>query len=605
VSSRSASIRLRLSVIGCTSVRRLRRDRPSIRKAGTTTGTYICRVGRVTTFVAAALSLLTLAGSTQAAEQTRTRPRPPVGLPRQPASLTESQIEGLGKASPETQVIVSVAPGSAHKLLTEGGARPLSERFGNWVVSTTRAVRLVRALQDRGLLRRAYLDARLRLRFPALVRTAADPLWPYEWWIPAIRADGLTPPAFPGVPVVVIDDGVDTTQPEFAQRPSLFTLNAQQTNPPDDSHGTAVASVVGAPTNGSGVSGLYPSASLGTWDLGGMMCSDALAGLAAASNPSGAGVINTSWGFFDFSKSCPDLYDAVMRAFGSGKLIVAAAGNDREQGSPPIYPGAFPHVLTIAATDRSNQVAGFSSRGPSIDLAAPGVDIPVAVPTWESPFGYEQWSGTSFSSPIVAAAASWLWTLRGSSSDVTQIAALLRRAGSGFEHNDDTGFGLLDMTRAMSLLSQPPPVAADPTEPNDDIYQIVGGGLFSNSTPSLTSPRKSSARFYALMDPYEDPVDVYRAWIPPRRTLAVQISEMWGRNFDLAIFNSTATTVFGDNPRGYIGGSYRLGGLTDRVTVANRGLRGKYVFICAFDPGDSNPHHLPTTRYRLRVQTLR
>jgi len=559
---------------------------------------------RITALASGALALLALVGSTQAAQSIRTRPRPPVGLPAPPAPLTESQIEALGKANPEGQVIVSVTPHAAGALLRQHGARPLSERFGNWTVSTRRAVALIRVLQNRRLLRRAYVDRLLHLRFPGLLGTAADPLLPFEWWRAAIRADGLSPPASPGVPVVVIDDGIDQTHPEYLQRQSSFALNGQQTNPPDDSHGTAVASVVGAPENGVGVSGLYPAALLGTWDLGGMACSDALAGLAAASSLPGAGVINTSWGFSDY-RACPDLYDAVMRAFGTGKLVVAASGNEGEMGSPPSYPGAFPHVLTIAATDRSNQVASFSSRGPGVDLAAPGVDIPVAVPTWESPSGYASWSGTSFASPIVAAAASWIWTLRGASADVTQIALLLRQAGSGGEHNDDTGFGVLDMVRATSLLSQRPFIAVDPTEPNDDIYQVVAGGLFPTSAPPVTTPSRPSARFYALTDRYEDSTDIYRAWIPPRRKLAVQISEMTGRNLDISLFDSTAKTVFGDNPRGYIGGSFKLGGQTDRATVMNRGIRGKYVYICVFDPGRPGHHFAITGKYRLRVQTLR
>jgi hypothetical protein len=80
---------------------------------------------------------------------------------------------------------------------------------------------------------------------------------------------------------------------------------------------------------------------------------------------------------------------------------------------------------------------------------------------------------------------------------------------------------------------------------------------------------------------------------------------MTGRNLDISLFDSTAKTVFGDNPRGYIGGSFKLGGLTDRTTVMNRGIRGRYVYICVFDPGHLSHHFAITGKYRLRVQTLR
>ena len=45
-----------------------------------------------------------------------------------------------------------------------------------------------------------------------------DPLELDEWWRQQIGIDGLTPPA-PGVPITIVDSGVDFAHPEFAGRP--------------------------------------------------------------------------------------------------------------------------------------------------------------------------------------------------------------------------------------------------------------------------------------------------------------------------------------------------------------------------------------------------
>ncbi len=49
-------------------------------------------------------------------------------------------------------------------------------------------------------------------------------------------------------------------------------------------------------------------------------------------------------------------------------LVVAAAGNDGENGNPLTYPASLPHVLTVGATDEQNLVTSFSSRPASSTL---------------------------------------------------------------------------------------------------------------------------------------------------------------------------------------------------------------------------------------------
>ncbi len=205
-----------------------------------------------------------------------------------------------------------------------------------------------------------------------------DPLIPQEWWIPAVGADQVQPPG-PGVPLTMIDSGLDMTHPEFANRPDTTLLNQQTINTPDDAHGTATSSVAAAPANGIGLVGVYPQAVLRFWDASpGADIPDSvvIAGIDTASRI-GRGVINLSLGS---DQPDPLLARVIVLAFGRGSIVVASSGNSFDQGNPRTYPASYPHVLTVAATKQDNTPAEFSSSSAAVDLSAPGVDIPVAVP---------------------------------------------------------------------------------------------------------------------------------------------------------------------------------------------------------------------------------
>src|SRR5436189_49951 len=101
--------------------------------------------------------------------------------------------------------------------------------------------------------------------------------------------------------------------------------------------------------------------------------------------------------------------ETMMAAFGTGSLIVVAAGNEREKGSPIEYPASYPHILTVGATDENDNITVFSNRSPYMDLSAPGQDIPAAIPISVFADGYSSVDGTSFSTPLTAGAAASVW----------------------------------------------------------------------------------------------------------------------------------------------------------------------------------------------------
>ena len=82
-------------------------------------------------------------------------------------------------------------------------------------------------------------------------------------------------------------------------------------------------------------------------------------------------------------------------------------------------------MLTVAATDSATGRRRFSTASLQVDLAAPGVEIPAAIPVAFNADGYATLSGTSFAAPIVAGAAAWVWTAR-PQLDNTQVFDLMR-----------------------------------------------------------------------------------------------------------------------------------------------------------------------------------
>src|SRR5207237_3631665 len=173
----------------------------------------------------------------------------------------------------------------------------------------------------------------------------------------------------------------------------------------------------------------------------------------------------------------------------------------RRAGQPDHLSGRVPTLLTIAATDENDAPLPFSTFGPWVDLAAPSVGITAAVSLSHAPSAYSTGlAGTSFSAPLVTAAAAWIWTLRPTLT-VDQLAGVLRASARdvstpGFD--SQTGHGVLDIPAALAA----PPPPADPDEPNDNV-QVVPRRLFATGAPPLPSPAHTSIRIAGSLDQAE------------------------------------------------------------------------------------------------------
>ena len=192
------------------------------------------------------------------------------------------------------------------------------------------------------------------------------------------------------------------------------TYNQSRDNDPEDEHGhgTFVAGVVGAVgNNAKGVVGVAWRTRImalkffGPEEVG--YVSDAIACIDYA-RANGAHIMNNSWGVI--SGEPTGLYDAIASARSAGIVFVAGAGNDsKDLDSSPFYPACYDldNIVSVAATDKNDQLAGFSDYGAqSVDLGAPGVDI---VSTYnEDSMPYAVWEGTSFATPYVSGACALL-----------------------------------------------------------------------------------------------------------------------------------------------------------------------------------------------------
>lgn len=97
--------------------------------------------------------------------------------------------------------------------------------------------------------------------------------------------------------------------------------------------------------------------------------------------------------------------DAVAAADAPGILVVSAAGNSGCCNTV-MYPAKYAGSMAVAAVDQSDQWATFSSTGPEVDVAPPGVAISSTVATGVcslcDPSGYKSLNGTSMATPHVS-----------------------------------------------------------------------------------------------------------------------------------------------------------------------------------------------------------
>lgn len=286
-----------------------------------------------------------------------------------------------------------------------------------------------------------------------------------EWHLAKIQAlDAWSLTAgISNVVIAVLDSGINAAHPDLAGKilPGYDFVN-NVSDPVDDfGHGTAVAgTLIAAGNNNVGVAGvsygcrILPVKVMDAW---GSASHSAIAEGIEFAVQKGARIINLSLGG-DWSSST--LQNAINYAWSNNVLVVAAAGNNGS--TTPQYPGACDHVLAVASSSPDDSRSWFSSYGSYVTIYAPGENIWTTQRDLSNPYG--AWSGTSFSSPVVAGVAALVLSLKSSLAN-EELFDVLKQT------SDDLGapgydavfsYGRINALYAVNAVS---PVPAEPVSP--------------------------------------------------------------------------------------------------------------------------------------------
>jgi hypothetical protein len=279
-----------------------------------------------------------------------------------------------------------------------------------------------------------------------------------------LSASFTTPDPIGGVNAYVIDTGTADV-PDLAGRvqTGFSSIDGGAGNTDCHGHGTHVAGTVAGTTYGIAKNAtIVPVRVLDCTGSGTLF--DVVEGIdwvIGQHQPGVPAVANLSLG--GLGNATIDA--AVTNLVNDGVVVAVAAGNSAGNACAA-SPARAPAVLTVAASDISDQHAFFSNRGPCVDIYAPGVDITSSWPS--SPTGVDTISGTSMASPHVAGAAAVLLTRQPALPATEVMNKLVADATPGVVVGADP-----DTPNRLLFLDQyaaaPPPPAAVPPPPVPEV----------------------------------------------------------------------------------------------------------------------------------------
>jgi len=256
-----------------------------------------------------------------------------------------------------------------------------------------------------------------------------------------------------GVRAAVLDTGIDRFHPNIAPNfgGGVSFVPGEPSSDDLNGHGTHCAGILAGARCGRGIVGVAPDTTIyavkvsdhsgvGGWR-------HLIAGLSWCLYHN-IQVVNLSIGDARAPAAVRSMCATAARR---GLFLVAGAGDDGPKPNSVNYPAAYPSVLAVAAIDSKRHVAAFSSRGPRIAIAAPGVAISSCLPDHSAGL----LSGTSMAAPHVSGVAS-LVVAAFPSTKVLALADALRQTARplGRRPNTATGWGLASASAAIDFLER-------------------------------------------------------------------------------------------------------------------------------------------------------
>lgn len=326
-----------------------------------------------------------------------------------------------------------------------------------------------------------------------LLETPNDPGFSAQWNLENIQADmawNKTTGAA-DVIVAVLDTGIVAAHPELDGKldpndPNGFDFvrsvesandgdgvdgDAEDSGATESSykyHGTHVAGIIAAETNNAaGVAGIcwrckiMPLRVIGKNSGSSYDMTQAVLYAAGLKNASGqlpvqkADVINLSLGGPQFSTF---EQRAMESARAAGVVVVAAAGNSGREEL--LYPAAYNHVISVAAVNRANQFAGYSTSNEQVDLAAPGGAVGDGIISASAIYSngtvkpaQRELTGSSMAAPhvsgVIALMKSIHQDIQPSDVDALLSSGLMTNATDAKSKNNQYGYGILNAEKAV------------------------------------------------------------------------------------------------------------------------------------------------------------
>ena len=331
----------------------------------------------------------------------------------------------------------------------------------------------------------------------SIAKTVNDTYYSEQWAMDAINVESAWDKATgSGVKVAIIDTGIDYGHPDLKNQIggtySVYTKSTSLSDADDtQGHGTHVAGIIAAEANNSeGVAGVAYDATLypiKVFQGRETSLDKILAGLAYITEGDGKDwgidVVNMSLGTqkgTDISQESIDAFQKQIDALRNmGITVIVAAGNDGV--SEKSYPAACNHVLSIAASTVSGQLADFSNYGDWVNFAAPGEGI-LSTYCTSTKRGYAELDGTSMACPVVVGVAALAYeshnlVSKNSASTPDAVMNMLKASTDGktYSYGGHSVTGCIDALKAVNAVY---------SEPGDDPSPSPVTPSGNNGTPS-------------------------------------------------------------------------------------------------------------------------